>query len=207
MTEMELTSKQQDRNQVQKGKMSVHGKFYPNEQIRELQEVAGIADQAKKIAGEIYILRESTVVARQTASNGLIDIVLKKFGGALGINIKAQNGDKIRSNLINQEAEIGGSLLGREEVKPWRRFFCLDDEVWIWHEWIPGQEKPTTTRYEIHGSEIIVAQDSQRHRAIDIGEARNLRDATAAYWQAVSEQVYNQTPVQPDSQPDYDLAA
>lgn len=100
--------------------------------------------------------------------------------------------------LIELEAEIGGTLFGPIPAGHRREFFCLDEKTWVWHEeWIDekGQKQVTSTRYEIHSNGILKAQNGKIYKFIEGKELTNLTLAMELYYEAVSRGVYHRDPL------------
>lgn len=99
--------------------------------------------------------------------------------------------------LIELEAEIGGTLFGPIPAGHRREFFCLDAHTWVWHEeWIDtnNQRKVTSTRYEIHDNGILKAQDGRVYKFLEGEELRNLTLAIRLYYEAVARGIYKRDP-------------
>jgi hypothetical protein len=90
-------------------------------------------------------------------------------------------------SLIRIEAEIGGKLFGPVPKGHERRFFCLDEHTWIWHEeWVEkGKRHVITTRYEVRPNGVLKLQDGHSARMISKAEAINLYRAVELYQQQV----------------------
>ena len=100
--------------------------------------------------------------------------------------------------LIELEAEIGGTLFGPVPSGHRREFFCLDEHTWIWHEeWVDDsrQRRVTSTRYEIHTGGVLKAQDGKVYKFIEGEELRNLALAVRLYYEAVARGIYRRDPV------------
>lgn len=100
--------------------------------------------------------------------------------------------------LIELEAEIGGRLFGAVPAGHRREFFCLDEHTWIWHEeWIDEnkQRQVTSTRYEIHDTGILKAQDGKIYKFIEGAELRNLVLAIRLYYEEVARGIYKRDPM------------
>lgn len=99
--------------------------------------------------------------------------------------------------LIELEAEIGGSLFGPIPAGHRREFFCLDAHTWVWHEeWFNDkkQRQVTSTRYEIHNNGILKAQDSKVYKFLEGEELRTLVLAIRLYYEAVARGIYKRDP-------------
>lgn len=99
--------------------------------------------------------------------------------------------------LIELEAEIGGTLFGPIPVGHRREFFCLDERTWVWHEeWVDEnkQRQVTSTRYEIHDNGILKAQDGKVYKFIEGDELHNLVLAIRLYYEAVARGIYKRDP-------------
>lgn len=98
------------------------------------------------------------------------------------------------SDMIRQEAKIGGELFGPVPTGHRREFFCLDKYTWIWHEeWTDDhkQRRIVTTRYDVRSSVVLKAQDRQPYQPVTYDEAINLYQAVELYEKRVN-QFYNQ---------------
>lgn len=111
---------------------------------------------------------------------------------------KRQLGSLTERQLIELEAEIGGTLFGPIPSGHRREFFCLDDHTWIWHEeWADSrnQRRVTSTRYEIHDNGVLKAQDGKVYKFLEGDELRNLTLAIRLYYEAVSRGIYRRDPM------------
>ena len=100
--------------------------------------------------------------------------------------------------LIELEAEIGGTLFGPIPAGHRREFFCLDEHTWVWHEeWVDqqGQRQVSSTRYEVHANGILKAQDGKVYKFIEGEELQNLAVAIRLYYEAVARGIYRRDPV------------
>lgn len=100
--------------------------------------------------------------------------------------------------LIELEAEIGGKLFGPIPAGHRREFFCLDEHTWVWHEeWVDEnkQRHVTSTRYEVHDTGILKAQDGKVYKFIEGSELRNLVLAIRLYYEGVSRGIYKRDPM------------
>lgn len=100
--------------------------------------------------------------------------------------------------LIELEAEIGGSLFGPVPDGHRREFFCLDEHTWVWHEeWVDADKRRhvTSTRYEIHTNGVLKAQDGKVYKFIEGEELRNLTLAVRLYYEAVARGIYRRDPI------------
>lgn len=100
--------------------------------------------------------------------------------------------------LIELEAEIGGQLFGPIPAGHRREFFCLDEHTWIWHEEgvdANGQQRVSSTRYEIHDNGILKAQDGKVYKFLEGEELRNLTLAIRLYYEAVARGIYKRDPL------------
>lgn len=100
--------------------------------------------------------------------------------------------------LIERESEIGRDLFGPIPADHRREFFYLDADTWIWHEeWVDvgtGQQRATTTRYEVQMNGILKAQDGINYRFIEGTEQENFGLATRMYYERVMREVYKTDP-------------
>lgn len=100
--------------------------------------------------------------------------------------------------LIELEAEIGGTLFGPVPAGHRREFFCLDEHTWVWHEeWVDVDKRRhvTSTRYEIHSNGVLKAQDGKVYKFIEGEELRNLTLAVRLYYEAVARGIYRRDPL------------
>jgi len=95
--------------------------------------------------------------------------------------------------LIQKEAKVGASLFGFVGPKKRREFFMLDDHTWVWYEeWKDGRGlHRVTTRYEIHGDNVLKIQNDGPAHMVDHDELNNFCQAVEAYHRAVADQVYH----------------
>lgn len=99
--------------------------------------------------------------------------------------------------LIELESEIGRTVFGPVPAGHRREFFCLDDHTWVWYEeWVDEHRKKQsmTTRYEVHESGILKAQDGKSYKFIEGEELQNLALATKLYYEQVMRGVYRRDP-------------
>lgn len=100
--------------------------------------------------------------------------------------------------LIELESEIGSQLFGPIPAGHHRDFFCLDEHTWVWHEeWVDtatGQRRTSTTRYEIHDTGILKAQDGINYRFLEGQELNNLTLAIRLYYEQVMRGIYKRDP-------------
>lgn len=95
--------------------------------------------------------------------------------------------------LIQLESDIGSKLFGAIPEGHRRQFFNLDATTWIWYEEYTdasGQEKSTTTRYEVQDKKIMKAQDGANYSFIEGEELQNLTVAIQMYYEQVMRGVY-----------------
>ena len=95
----------------------------------------------------------------------------------------AQRYADIDRQLMRYEAEIGSQIFGPLPKGRTRKFFCLDERTWIWHEeWKEnGQLIVVTTRYEARPNGVLKMQNDQVYRPLSREEARNFFYATEIY--------------------------
>ena len=94
------------------------------------------------------------------------------------------------SDMLRQEAKIGGELFGPVPARHRREFFCLDKYTWIWHEeWTDEhkQHRVVTTRYDVRANAVLKAQDLQPYQPVPYAEAVNLYQAVELYEKRVDE--------------------
>lgn len=100
--------------------------------------------------------------------------------------------------LIELESEIGSKLFGPIPAGHRRDFFCLDEHTWVWHEeWVDtasGQRRSSTTRYEIHDTGVLKAQDGINYRFLEGEELNNLTLAIRLYYEQVMRGIYKRDP-------------
>lgn len=117
-----------------------------------------------------------------------IDLVLKPRQGKSRLTPES----RLRGQIA-REAVIGGQLFGPVPAGGRRDFFCLDARTWIWHEgWqdASGRDVVVTTRYEIHGQQIIKIQDGRPYQVVSVEEGRNLVAAARAYLERIRRELY-----------------
>jgi hypothetical protein len=100
----------------------------------------------------------------------------------------AQRQADLEHQLIQREAEIGGTLFGPVPDGHKRSFFCLDEHTWIWHEelTVNGRRQVITTRYDVRSTEVIKFQNGQVAQRLSPREDKNFRQAVRLYYQKVS---------------------
>lgn len=96
------------------------------------------------------------------------------------------------TELIQRESEVGSTVFGFVAPNRSRQFFNLDANTWIWYEaWEDHKGKhAVTTRYEIHGDNVLKIQDDRPAELVRGGELENLYQATKAYYYKVAAEVY-----------------
>ncbi len=102
-----------------------------------------------------------------------------------------------RRQLIQMESEIGGTLFGEVPKGHRREFFNLDAQTWIWHEeWRDqaGKYRSATTRYEVHDTGILKAQEGARYSFLDGEELENFILSTRLYYERVARDIYQRDP-------------
>lgn len=102
-----------------------------------------------------------------------------------------------KRELIELEAEIGGKLFGPIPEGHRREFFCLDEQTWVWHEeWLDDKNHRviTSTRYELHDTGILKAQDGKVYKFLEGEELRTLTLAIRLYYEAVARGIYHRDP-------------
>lgn len=92
--------------------------------------------------------------------------------------------------MLNMEAKIGGQLFGPVPAGHTRKFFCLDDNTWIWYEaWkAKGKQYSVTTRYDVRPNGVLKSQNGQFYQRLSLAEARNLYRAAELYEQKVGDE-------------------
>src|SRR3989338_8545310 len=78
--------------------------------------------------------------------------------------------------LIDQEAQIGGSLFGSQSDGQTRRFYCADESTWVWEERSldeKGQTQQTITEYRLEAGQIVKYQDRIK-QLLTTSELKNL---------------------------------
>lgn len=91
---------------------------------------------------------------------------------------------QLYSNLLHEEAKMGGQLFGPVPAGHRREFFNLDRRTWVWHEeWIDssGQRQIVTTRYDIRPNGILKSQGNNSYQRLDAAELKNLYKAARLY--------------------------
>jgi hypothetical protein len=119
---------------------------------------------------------------------GIVDFVLQQLPGKPRISREEQ-----RKALLAKEAAIGGQVFGPVPKGSERAFFYLDNHTWVWNEsWkdSSGRQITITTRYEIHGDQIIKIQDGQPYQLATPEESRNLVTAARLYLDRIRREVY-----------------
>ncbi|MBI3983715.1 hypothetical protein HY346_00250 [Candidatus Microgenomates bacterium] len=96
--------------------------------------------------------------------------------------------------LIDQEAQIGGSLFGPPSDGQTRRFYCADESTWVWEESIhdqQGQTQQTITEYRLEAGQIVKYQNRIK-QLLTTAELKNLLLAMHWYALLVARRVYGQ---------------
>lgn len=100
--------------------------------------------------------------------------------------------------LIQLESKIGQEIFGPTPDGAVRReFFNLDENTWIWHEEVKGEDGKTsemTIRYEIQPKGILKVQPGPRYTYIEGEELQNFVLAVKEYYERVSRRVYFRDP-------------
>jgi len=97
------------------------------------------------------------------------------------------------TNLIRNEAKIGGQLFGPQPKGGKREFFCLDERTWIWHEeWVDeaGKYHMKTTRYDVRPDGVLKAQDGSQYHKVSKAEASRLLEAARLYRDRIYNEMY-----------------
>lgn len=115
----------------------------------------------------------------------------------MGIFTNSQSSSKKQAeryrDLIRKEAVIGGKIFGPVLKGHRRKFFCLDERTWVWHEeWTDatGQRHVLTTRYDVRPDGIVKTQNNGRYIKVSPEEAKNLLEAAKLYKERVRDELY-----------------
>ena len=104
-------------------------------------------------------------------------------------NSVAPNRDERRKSverdLINAESALGRTIFGEITPGHTREFFCLKQNVWIWHE------NGITIRYEVRENGVFKQVGAGSYNKISGEELQHFTDATKAYLQLVKSYIYN----------------
>ena len=110
-----------------------------------------------------------------------------------GLQSDADRRNKLRRDLLNHEAKIGGELFGPIPTGGRREFFCLDEYTWIWYEeWMDKNKnrQSRTTRYDVRPGGIAKIQDGKSYQKLTDGEALRLFDAMKTYERRIRTEMY-----------------
>lgn len=137
----------------------------------------------------------------------LLQKTLELITGPTAVSAQQVLGKLSERQLIELEAQIGGTLFGPIPAGHKREFFMLDEKTWVWHEeWLDekGKRQITSTRYEIHANGILKAQNSKVYKFIKGEELKNLVLAMELYYQAVARGIYRRDPATGQKLPETD---
>lgn len=110
-----------------------------------------------------------------------------------GMQSQEERDNKLYDDLLHHEAEIGGKVFGKVPKNTHRRFFCLDEKTWVWHEeWTDanGKRQVRTTRYVIHDNHIFKTSDDKRFEKLNVDEAGRFYEAVKIYIRNVKRDIY-----------------
>lgn len=101
-------------------------------------------------------------------------------------------------DLIAREAEIGSEIFGPIPEGHQRKFFCLDEATWLWHEsWVDsdGKTSEVTIRYKVHSDKVLKSFNGT-DSYLDGQELDNFKHAVRRYTELVARNIYNTNPEQ-----------
>ena len=121
-------------------------------------------------------------------------MVLGAFKKAINqIYPKRFSAKRLEQELLEREAEIGGTLFGEMPVGHVRRFVVLDEKTIVWLEQAEPNGNNVTTRYEIYTDPIVKIQDGQPTVNVGEDESVTLLRAMRWYHYLVTTQLYSAT--------------
>lgn len=91
----------------------------------------------------------------------------------------------VERDLINAESALGRTIFGEVQPGHTREFFCLKQNVWIWHE------NGITIRYEVRENGVFKQIGTGSYKKISGEELQHFSAATKAYLQLVKSYIYN----------------
>ncbi len=107
---------------------------------------------------------------------------------------RAKTKDERIKQLIDIEAEIGGTVFGPTQPDEDRRFYCLDECTWVYQneyrDLITGKKKQMIIRYELHPNGVLKVVNGNNHSMVQDDEAKRLTEAIKLYYKLVMEKVY-----------------
>ncbi|MCU0667188.1 MAG: hypothetical protein MUF85_01045 [Patescibacteria group bacterium] len=109
------------------------------------------------------------------------------------LQLKQKKLVKKYSDLLKQEAVIGGLIFGPLPQGHRREFVCLDERTWIWHEeWVnqTGDKRAQTTRYDVTPRGVIKYVNDGSAKFVSPSEGEHLLLASRLYLQRISLNIY-----------------
>ena len=97
-------------------------------------------------------------------------------------------------DLMNLEAQWGGTLFGPIPAGHQRKFFEHKKNVWVWYEgWLDnaGILKEMTVRYEVRPAGVFKRVDGQKYEKLSGDELDNFRTAAKNYLQLMKRKFYS----------------
>ena len=91
----------------------------------------------------------------------------------------------VERDLINAESALGRTIFGEITPGHTREFFCLKQNVWIWHE------NGVNIRYEVRENGVFKQVGTGKYNKISGEELQHFTAATKAYLQLVKSYIYN----------------
>lgn len=88
--------------------------------------------------------------------------------------------------LLKLEAELGGTIFASSYAAD--KFFCLDENTWIWQRSIGN--KSMTTKYLVQTNRIIKSINGGGYVGVTSTEAKNLLNAAQQYKKLVETKIY-----------------
>lgn len=147
----------------------------------------------------LYIkhLRPAFVRSANVSDSNLSQLVAQKLGQLSTIQTSRSKFRAMlhsRSDIINAESCLGGTIFGPIPEGHRREFFHDDKNIWIWHEsWTDqyNQDRQVTVRYEIRPTGVYKKYASGEYLRLVGPELLNFRKATHAYLKVIKEGIYD----------------
>ncbi len=97
-----------------------------------------------------------------------------------------------RRALLKREGDIGGKLFGKIPKNHTRKFFCLNQNTWVWNETFPaetGETMVVNTRYRVYEDTIEKIQNN-KVTPMSLEEMQNVVHAMELYADKVQRMMY-----------------
>jgi hypothetical protein len=100
--------------------------------------------------------------------------------------------DDISRDLLRREAEIGGKLFGPTPKGSSRKFFHLENNIWVWvEEWtVKGRKHSKTTKYLLKPNDLLKSVNGSHYERTSLQEAIHFEQAVKLYVEEVDSKLY-----------------